>query len=246
MLSVSPSSSSDEQRERDRQRQRQQDRDRVQEALELRREHHVHEEEAEARRRGAKLRVALGERLGAAAPTGCGRAAAGRAPSATLLGVRRRRSPSGSAGQQVGDDGDRALAVEAVDLRRADVLAQADEVGEAHELPVARRARSGRRWRAASAGVPGLGAQPDVVLLVGLLELGDRLAADERLQRRRDVLHVDARGRTPSRGRSSSRSSGLRTESVVSTSTSPGSCAHARHQPVGVAPAGARGRARAG
>src|SRR5206468_10216215 len=125
-----------------------------------------------------------------------------------------------------------ALAVHPVDLRRPQVLAHAHQVAEAHELARA-RAHGQVVDVLGRAPLARFGAQPDVVLLVAFLVLGDRLAGDVGLHGGGDVLHVDAQVGglvTVDQEAQLGRAHGERGVDVDQAGELP----HAGHQPVGV------------
>ena len=97
-------------------------------------------------------------------------------------------------GGEVGLDGDSALALEAVDLIRAARFVKPDKVGELHQLTDIRPTHRSRPQhdladRVARRPIGMLRTQPDVVLIIRLLECADNLAADQRPQRRGNVIH---------------------------------------------------------
>jgi hypothetical protein len=102
--------------------------------------------------------------------------------------------------QQIRDHRDFALAVVAVDLRRAEILAERGDIGDLHQLAVSpRHSKIEDRLRIFSLILRG--AQPDIVLVGLLFEFRDRLAADEGPERRSPRRRSECRTRKISCGR---------------------------------------------
>ncbi len=164
----------------------------MQPRLELRREHEVHEDERQDERGDERLEHA---RHLARLPVGRRRVAGRQVHAVEDLAHRGRDRAVAEARGGVGQQRDLALAVQAVDARRAGAVAQLHHVGQRHE-PQAR----GRHGHQAQAGLVGavlaLGADVDLVLLAVLLVVGDLVALDEQAQRVGDVgrLHAQVGG----------------------------------------------------
>ena len=189
MLIVSPGDEQRQDAERHRQRQREQDRDRMQERLELRREHDVHEDERQRDREDeASSPCAPAPRIGRPARRRSPPACADRRPAARTAAI---SSCCEQPGRDVRRQRHLPLTIQALDARRSrgafdpHHLAQRDGAAARRRpscAPGPRRLER-KRW---------FGANRDVVLFVADVVARRLAAADQHVQRLRDVLHPDA------------------------------------------------------